>query len=26
MSGIKIGLILNFNVSRLIDGLRRFVV
>jgi len=26
MSGIKIGLILNFNTSRLIDGLRRFVV
>jgi GxxExxY protein len=26
MSGIKIGLILNFNASRLIDGLRRFVV
>ena len=26
MSGIQIGLILNFNASRLIDGLRRFVV
>ena len=26
MSGIRIGLILNFNSSRLIDGLRRFVV
>jgi GxxExxY protein len=26
MSGIRIGLILNFNTSRLIDGLRRFVV
>ena len=26
MSGIRIGLILNFNASRLIDGLRRFVV
>jgi len=26
MSCIRIGLILNFNASRLIDGLRRFVV
>ena len=26
MSGIPVGLILNFNASRLIDGLRRFVV
>jgi GxxExxY protein len=26
MSGIPIGLLLNFNVSRLTDGLRRFVV
>jgi hypothetical protein len=26
MSGIPIGLIFNFNASRLIDGLRRFVV
>ena len=26
MSGIRIGLLLNFNASRLIDGLRRFVV
>ena len=26
MSGIRVGLILNFNASRLIDGLRRFVV
>lgn len=26
MSGIKVGLILNFNASRLIDGFRRFVV
>jgi GxxExxY protein len=26
MSGIRIGLILDFNASRLIDGLRRFVV
>ncbi len=26
MSRIPVGLILNFNVSRLIDGLRRFVV
>jgi GxxExxY protein len=26
MSGIRIGLVLNFNASRLIDGLRRLVV
>jgi GxxExxY protein len=26
MSGIPVGLIFNFNASRLIDGLRRFVV
>jgi GxxExxY protein len=26
MSGIHVGLLLNFNTSRLIDGLRRFVV
>jgi GxxExxY protein len=26
MSGIRVGLIFNFNASRLIDGLRRFVV
>jgi GxxExxY protein len=26
MSGIQVGLILNFNASRLIDGLRRFIV
>ena len=26
MSGIRIGLLLNFNASRLIDGLRRYVV
>ena len=26
MSGIQVGLLFNFNVSRLIDGLRRFVV
>ena len=26
MSGIPVGLILNFNASRLTDGLRRFVV
>ena len=26
MSGIRVGLILNFNAARLIDGLRRFVV
>jgi GxxExxY protein len=26
MSGIPIGLLLNFNASRLTDGLRRFVV
>jgi len=26
MSGIPIGLILNFNTSRMIDGIRRFVV
>jgi len=25
-SGIRVGLLLNFNVSRLIDGLRRFVL
>ena len=25
MSGIQIGLLLNFNASRLVDGLRRFV-
>jgi GxxExxY protein len=26
MSSIQVGLILNFNASRLIDGLRRFIV
>ena len=26
MSGIPIGLILNFNTSRMVDGIRRFVV
>jgi GxxExxY protein len=26
MSGIHIGLLLNFNVPRLVDGLRRYVV
>jgi GxxExxY protein len=26
MSGLRIGLLLNFNEARLIDGLRRFVV
>jgi GxxExxY protein len=26
MSGIRIGLLLNFNVPRLVDGLRRYVV
>jgi GxxExxY protein len=26
MSGISVGLLLNFNASRLTDGLRRFVV
>ncbi len=26
MSGIPFGLILNFNATRLIDGLRRFVI
>jgi GxxExxY protein len=26
MSGIRVGLILNFNAGRLIDGLRRMVV
>jgi GxxExxY protein len=26
MSGIHVGLLLNFNVPRLVDGLRRFVV
>jgi hypothetical protein len=26
MSGIHVGLLLNFNVPRLVDGLRRYVV
>jgi GxxExxY protein len=26
MSGIRVGLLLNFNVPRLVDGLRRYVV
>ena len=26
MSGVRVGLLLNFNVPRLVDGLRRFVV